>query len=97
MESFMRWRWVLLGLSVLLAVVLIANGNVLIGGLIGVMAVVRDHDVLQDEQSPRRATRRTPPQYPAAGGYGKAGRVRAGRVRTRPAAGLTDPISLRRG
>jgi len=34
-------RWVLVGLSALLAVVLIASGVVLIGAIIGVMAAVR--------------------------------------------------------
>jgi hypothetical protein len=41
MESFWKWRWVMAGLGALLAVALIANGNVLIGAIIGVMAVVR--------------------------------------------------------
>ncbi len=36
-----RMRWVLVGLSALLAVVLVASGAVLIGAIIGVMAVVR--------------------------------------------------------
>ena len=72
MESFMKWRWVLLGLSVLLAVVLIANGNVLIGGLIGVMAVVRI--TMFSKMSKRRAELRA--QYPGRfgqGGFGRGG------------------------
>lgn len=36
-----RMRWVLVGLSAVLAVVLIASGVVVIGGIIGVMAAVR--------------------------------------------------------
>jgi hypothetical protein len=36
-----RTRWLLVGLSALLAVVLIASGVVLIGVIIGVMAAVR--------------------------------------------------------
>jgi hypothetical protein len=72
MESFMKWRWALLGLSVLLAVVLIANGNVLIGGLIGVMAVVRI--TMFSKMSRRRAELRA--QYPGRfgqGGFGRGG------------------------
>jgi Flp pilus assembly protein TadB len=34
-------RWLLVGVSAVLAVVLIANGNVLIGSLIAAMAVIR--------------------------------------------------------
>jgi hypothetical protein len=41
MESFRKWRWVLVGISAVLAIVLIANGNVLIGALVGAMAIVR--------------------------------------------------------
>ena len=41
MESFWKWRWVMVGLGAVLAVVLIANGNIVVGGLIGAMAVVR--------------------------------------------------------
>ena len=40
-KSMFRTRWLLVGLSALLAVVLIASGVVLIGVIIGVMAVVR--------------------------------------------------------
>ena len=40
-KSMWRTRWLLVGLSALLAVVLIASGVVLIGVIIGVMAVVR--------------------------------------------------------
>jgi hypothetical protein len=40
-KSMWRVRWLLVGLSVLLAVVLIASGAVLIGVIIGVMGLVR--------------------------------------------------------
>jgi hypothetical protein len=40
-KSMLRMRWVLVGLSTVLAVALIASGAVLIGVIIGVMAVVR--------------------------------------------------------
>jgi uncharacterized iron-regulated membrane protein len=40
-KSMWRTRWLLVGLSALLAVVLIASGVVLIGVIIGVMAAVR--------------------------------------------------------
>ena len=42
-----RTRWALVGLSALLAVVLIASGSVLIGAVIGVMAVVRTVMILR--------------------------------------------------
>jgi hypothetical protein len=41
MESFWRWRWALAALGLVLAVVLIAAGNVVVGVLIGAMAIVR--------------------------------------------------------
>jgi hypothetical protein len=41
MESFWRWRWALAGLGLVLAVVLIAAGNVVVGVLVGAMAIVR--------------------------------------------------------
>jgi hypothetical protein len=40
-RSMRRTRWVLVGLSGLLAVVLIASGVVLIGAIVAVMAAVR--------------------------------------------------------
>jgi Flp pilus assembly protein TadB len=40
-KSMWRMRWLLVGLSALLAVALIVSGVVLIGVIIGVMAVVR--------------------------------------------------------
>jgi hypothetical protein len=40
-KSWWRLRWLLVGLSALLAVVLVASGAVLIGVIIGLMAVVR--------------------------------------------------------
>ncbi len=40
-SSMLRMRWALVGLSAVLAVVLIVSGAVVIGVLIGVMAVVR--------------------------------------------------------
>jgi hypothetical protein len=46
-KSMWRMRWLLVGLSALLAVVLIASGAVLIGALIGVMAAVRTVMILQ--------------------------------------------------
>lgn len=46
-KSMWRTRWALVGLSALLAVVLIASGSVLIGAVIGVMAVVRTVMILR--------------------------------------------------
>lgn len=40
-QSMFHMQWGLVGLSGLLAVALLANGSVLIGGIIGVMAIVR--------------------------------------------------------
>ena len=42
-----RMRWVLVGLSALLAVVLIVSGVVIIGAIIGVMAAVRAFMLVQ--------------------------------------------------
>jgi hypothetical protein len=41
LETMLRWRWALTAVGAVLAVVLIANGAVLIGALIGVMVVMR--------------------------------------------------------
>lgn len=41
MQSMLRIRWALTALSFVLAAVLLASGSVLIGGIIGVMAVTR--------------------------------------------------------
>ena len=46
-QRMMTLRWVLIGLSAVLAVVLIASGAVLIGALIGAMAIVRTVMFLQ--------------------------------------------------
>jgi hypothetical protein len=46
-QRMMTFRWVLTGLSALLAVILIASGAVLIGAVIGAMAVVRTVMFLQ--------------------------------------------------
>jgi hypothetical protein len=40
-KSMLRMRWLLVGLSTILAVALIASGAVVIGVIIGVMAVAR--------------------------------------------------------
>jgi hypothetical protein len=40
-QSMLRVRWVLVALSAVLAVALIANGAVVIGGIIAAMAIVR--------------------------------------------------------
>jgi uncharacterized membrane protein len=45
--SMRRMRWVLVGLSALLAVVLIVSGVVIIGAIIGVMAAVRAFMLVQ--------------------------------------------------
>lgn len=47
MQSMLRFRWALTALSGVLAVVLLATGSVLIGGIIGVMAVTRTVMLLQ--------------------------------------------------
>jgi len=54
-----RTRWVLVGLSALLSVVLIAYGAVLIGAIIGVMAAVRAWMIFQYQRNgPRSRPRR---------------------------------------
>jgi hypothetical protein len=40
-ESILRWRWVMAALGGLLAAVLLANGNLAIGGLLAVLVVMR--------------------------------------------------------
>ena len=40
-QSMWRTRWVLVGLSAVLAMVLVLSGAVVIGAIIGVMAIVR--------------------------------------------------------
>jgi hypothetical protein len=40
-ESMLRIRWVLVGLGGVLSIALVANGSVLIGALIGAMAITR--------------------------------------------------------
>ena len=45
--SMLRIRWALTALSFVLAVVLLASGSVLIGGIVGVMAVTRVVMLLQ--------------------------------------------------
>jgi hypothetical protein len=40
-ETMLRWRWALSALGAVVAIVLIASGAVLIGVLLGVMAIVR--------------------------------------------------------
>jgi hypothetical protein len=47
MQSMLRFRWALTALSAVLAVVLLASGAVLIGAVIGVMAVTRTVMMLQ--------------------------------------------------
>jgi hypothetical protein len=47
MQSMLRFRWALTALSAVLAVVLLASGAVLIGAIIGVMAVTRTVMLLQ--------------------------------------------------
>ena len=52
-------RWVLVALGIVLGGVLIAHGNVVIGGLVLVMAVIRGFLFLQWQRR-RRAFRRPP-------------------------------------
>ena len=40
-QSMMRWRWVMIVLGGLLALALLANGNVLIGGVLAALLVAR--------------------------------------------------------
>ena len=60
MESIMRIRWVLVGLMLLLAVALVANGNWVIGGLIGVIAVLRVVMMTKIRRRRREWDRRSP-------------------------------------
>lgn len=46
-QSMLRFRWALTALSAVLAVVLLASGSVLIGGIIAVMVVTRGVMLLQ--------------------------------------------------
>jgi hypothetical protein len=57
-KSMWRVRWVLVGLSALLAVALIASGAVLIGAIIGVMAVVRAVMIAQWQRAGHPARQR---------------------------------------
>ena len=43
-QSMMRWRWVMIGLGGLLALVLLANGNYVIGGVLAALLVARAGD-----------------------------------------------------
>jgi hypothetical protein len=52
-------RWLLVALSALLAVVLIASGVVLIGAIIGVMAVVRAVMIVQWQRGGNRFRQRS--------------------------------------
>jgi Na+-driven multidrug efflux pump len=54
MASFVRMRYVIVGLALVLAVVLILNGNLLIGGLVGAMAVMRAVMVTRIQQRRRQ-------------------------------------------
>ena len=40
-QSMLRWRWVMVALGGLLAAALLANGSVVIGGILAVMVVMR--------------------------------------------------------
>jgi len=64
-KSMWRMRWLLVGLSTVLAVALIASGAVLIGVIIGVMAVVRAVMIAQWQRgghTPRQRYRGNPPR-----------------------------------
>ena len=41
MESYLKWRWVLSALGIVLALVLIVRGNYVVGALIAAMAITR--------------------------------------------------------
>ncbi len=56
-RSMVRMQWGLVGLSGLLAVALLADGAVVIGGLIGVMAIVRTTMIVRGHRA-REAFRR---------------------------------------
>jgi Flp pilus assembly protein TadB len=58
MQSMLRFRWALTALSLVLAVVLLARGAVLIGGIIGVMAVTRTVMLLQWQRRSRERRER---------------------------------------
>jgi uncharacterized membrane protein len=64
-KSVWRMRWLLVGLSALLAVALIASGAVFIGVIIGVMAAVRAVMILRVQRygdTFRRRYRGNPPR-----------------------------------
>jgi len=69
MNSLWAMRWVLVGLGLLLAVVLIATGSVLIGVIVGALAVTRLAMVLSWQRRRRqwRGGRDLPPPPPPAG------------------------------
>lgn len=56
--SMWRVRWLLVGLSAVLAVALIATGAVLIGAIIGVMAIVRAVMIAQWQRGGHRVRQR---------------------------------------
>lgn len=56
-NSMLRMRWVLVGLSAVLAVALIASGALVIGVIIGVMAVVRTVMILRWQRFGRLGAR----------------------------------------
>jgi len=69
MPSMWVMRWVIVALSATLAVVLIARGNVLIGVLVGALAVTRMIFFVRlqrrrDQFRRRMAGRRNPPSRP---------------------------------
>lgn len=55
--SMRRMRWALVGLSALLAVVLIASGAVIIGAIVAVIVVVRTIMILQYQPGGARIRR----------------------------------------
>lgn len=61
-----RLRWLLVGLSALLAVVLIASGAVVIGAIIGVMAAVRAVVILRWQRYGHTLRQRYPRNRPGS-------------------------------
>ena len=76
-------RWVLVGLSLALSIALIARGDVLVGGLLGALAVVRmvmfsRMQQRRDQFRARREQNGRPRRGRGQGGRGQGGRWQDG-------------------
>jgi hypothetical protein len=63
MQSIFRIRWVLVGFAAVFSVILTANGEVLIGALVGAMAILRIVMLLRWKQRRDEMRRRYPRRF----------------------------------